>query len=948
MSDSAPNRLFILDGMALAYRAHFAFFANPIRNSKGLNTSAVYGFANTLLGILDNEKPTHIAACFDTSAPTARHQMYPEYKANRESMPEDLRAQMPLIFRLLEAMNIPILRYDGYEADDTIGTLARLADEAGDYHTYMVSQDKDLGQLISDTCSLWKPGKKGNEHEVVDLEKLKEQWGIERAEQVIDILALMGDSADNIPGLPGVGEKTAKLLIAEFGTVEALLAGTDKLKGKRKQTVEENAHLATLSKELATIDRHVPLTVTLPELTRKERNDDELLALLQEMEFRALQTKLFGKNAAPAQRTETAEANLPDDDLFSPARLQAKPAASEPTKATPQQTEDLQMELFAPRVLKTVNDVAHEYILADTPEQIAQMVAELSAFDSWCFDTETTGLDVHTDRLLGISFSAKPHRAWYMPVNGVAQLDAVRPLFESSAEKIGHNLKFDLQVMRAAGITVQGPFFDSYLAHALIAPGMKHGMDPLAENLLNYATIKLADIAPVGDKKGELNTAAVPVKEMATYSAEDADITLQLAQILKKKVAESGMQNLFDTIELPLLPVLADMEYTGIRVLPDSLAVASVKIGGIIEELRAKIEQTAGHPINLNSPKQLGDFLFGELELVKKPKKTKTGQFVTDEATLSALATAHPVVADILAYRENTKLKSTYLDALPQYISPADGRIHTQFHQMLTATGRLASMEPNLQNIPVRTEQGRLIRTAFVPADDEHLILSADYSQIELRIMAALSGDEAMCEAFREGRDIHTETAAKVYGVPREEVDATMRRAAKMVNFGIIYGISAFGLSQRLGCSRTEATALIDNYFTQFPGIKTYMESLAQRAEQTGYAETLLGRRRHIPEINSTNKTIKSAAERTAINTPIQGTAADMIKIAMIKVAELLKNTRSRLILQIHDELLIDLHQDEMHLIEKIEEAMTTALALPHGVPVPVESGTGANWLEAH
>ncbi len=945
MTDSAPNRLFILDGMALAYRAHFAFFANPIRNSKGLNTSAVYGFANTLLGILDNEKPTHIAACFDTSAPTARHKLYPEYKANRESMPEELRAQMPLIFRLLEALNIPILRYDGYEADDTIGTLARLADNTGDFHTYMVSQDKDLGQLISATCSLWKPGKKGNEHEVVDLDKLKEQWGIERADQVIDILALMGDSADNIPGLPGVGEKTAKLLIAEFGSVEALLAGTDRLKGKRKQTVEEHGQLATLSKELATIDRHVPLTVTLNELTRKDRKDDELLALLQEMEFRALQTKLFGKKAIPAP---VADAELPPDDLFSPARLQPKATASAPVKATPPQGDDLQMELFAPRVLKTVNDVAHEYILADTPELIAQMVAELSGCACWCFDTETTGLNVHTDRLLGIAFCARPHKAWYMPVSGAAQLDAVRPLFESSAEKIGHNLKFDLQVMRAAGITVQGPFFDSYLAHALIAPGMKHGMDPLAENLLNYETIKLTDIAPEGDKKGELNTAAVPVKEMATYSAEDADITLQLAAILKKKVADSGMQKLFDTIELPLLPVLADMEYAGIRVLPGSLAEASVKVGGIIEELRSKIEQVAGHPINLNSPKQLGDFLFGELELVKKPKKTKTGQFVTDEATLSALAATHPVVADILAYRENTKLKSTYLDALPQYISPADGRIHTQFHQMLTATGRLASMEPNLQNIPVRTEQGRLIRTAFVPAGDDYLILSADYSQIELRIMAALSGDEAMCEAFRAGRDIHTETAAKVYGVPREEVDSAMRRAAKMVNFGIIYGISAFGLSQRLGCSRTEASALIDNYFIQFPGIKTYMESLAQRAEQTGYAETLLGRRRLIPEINSANKTIKSAAERTAINTPIQGTAADMIKLAMIKVAELLKNTRSRLILQIHDELLIDLHKDEMHLIEQIKAAMTTALALPHGVPVPVEAGTGSNWLEAH
>ncbi len=945
MTDTAPNRLFILDGMALAYRAHFAFFSNPIRNSKGVNTSAVYGFANTLLGILENEKPTHIAACFDTSAPTARHKMYPEYKANRESMPEDLRTQIPLIFRLLEAMNIPILRYDGYEADDTIGTLARMADEAGNFHTYMVSQDKDLGQLISDTCSLWKPGKKGNEHEVIDTDKLKEQWGIETPAQIIDILALMGDSADNIPGLPGVGEKTAKLLVAEFGSVEALLAGTDRLKGKRKLIVEENGHLATLSKELATIDRHAPVTVSLNELSRRDRNDEQLLSLLQEMEFRTLQAKLFGKKSLESAQA----ASLPEDDLFSPARLQPRDEATESKPpVTPQAADDLQMDLFAPRVLRTINDVPHEYIIADTPELIAAMVAEMSARESWCFDTETTGLSPHMDKLLGIAFCSQPHKAWYMPVNDADALNAVKPLFESGAEKIGHNLKFDLQVMRAAGIGVAPPFFDSYLAHALIAPGMKHGMDALAESLLNYSTVKLTDIAPQGEKKGELNTAEVPVHVMAQYSAEDADITLQLALILKKKVADSGMQELFSRVELPLLPVLADMEYAGIRVNPQSLAQASVKVGGIIEELRAKIEQTAGHPINLNSPKQLGDFLFGELELVKKPKKTKTGQFVTDEATLSALAPHHPVVADILAYRENTKLKSTYLDALPQYICPADGRIHTGFHQMLTATGRLASMEPNLQNIPVRTEQGRLIRTAFVPANEDYLLLSADYSQIELRIMAALSGDEAMCEAFRHGRDIHTETAAKVYGIPREEVTADMRRAAKTVNFGIIYGISAFGLSQRIGCSRTEAATLIDNYFSRFPGIKVFMEQLVRHAEETGYAETLLGRRRMLPEINSANKTIKAAAERTAINTPIQGTAADMIKIAMIRVAELLKGAKSRLILQIHDELLVELHKDEMSLIPQIEAAMTDAMPLPHDVPVPVESGTGANWLEAH
>ncbi|XBD73084.1 DNA polymerase [Akkermansia massiliensis] len=635
--------------------------------------------------------------------------------------------------------------------------------------------------------------------------------------------------------------------------------------------------------------------------------------------------------------------------MFAPSQAEQPPAeAPAAPAADARQNGSGQMDLFEERHLKTVDDFKHEYIIADTEEARSAMVAELEKHDSWCFDTETTGLNPLTDKLLGVAFCAEPHKAWYMPVSGPADLEAVRPLLEGPAEKTGHHLKFDLEVLRANGIRVKGPFFDTLLAHALIAPGMKHGMDLLAENLLQYSTIKLKDIAAPGARKRELDTSGIPVEVMGKYSAEDADITLQLSAILKKQVKESGMEELFRTVELPLLPVLADMEFTGIRVLPESLEEASVKVGAIIDGLREKIEEAAGHPLNLNSPKQLGDFLFGELELVKKPKKTKTGQFVTDEDTLSALAPQHPIVADILAYRENMKLKSTYLDALPRYICPRDGRIHTQFHQMLTATGRLASQDPNLQNIPVRTEQGRLIRTAFVPASGEYTMLSADYSQIELRIMAALSGDPAMCEAFREGRDIHTETAARVYGIPRDQVDAVMRRAAKTVNFGIIYGISAFGLSQRLGCPRSEAATLIENYFIQFPVVKSFMEDLVHKAEQAGYAETLLGRRRMIPEINSANKTIKSAAERTAINTPIQGTAADMIKIAMIHVDKLLEGTRSRLILQIHDELLVDLHKDETELIPKIEEAMVGALPLPNGVPILVEARTGNNWLEAH
>lgn len=942
MSDPAPNRLFLLDGMALAYRSHFAFITNPIRNSKGQNTSAIFGFANTLLSILDQEAPTHLAACFDTSVPTERHIIYPEYKANRESMPEDLRAQIPEIIRMLEAFRIPILRIDGYEADDTIGTLTRMADETDGFASYMVSQDKDLGQLISPSCFLWRPGKRGNEHEIIDVPTLLEHWNIKEPSQVIDILALMGDASDNIPGIPGIGEKTAKTLIEEFGSVENLLAHTDQLKGKRRENVEANADKAILSKKLATINRHVPLSVGLDALVRQTPDEPALRNFLQEYELRTIQARLFGKNPP-----RNAPANLPPDDLFAPVRSASESLDDSAGHPVTVQS-DRQLTLFEDHPVKTVNDIPHDYILINTEEERLRLARLLEQAPSWCFDTETTGLDPLTDSLLGIAFCMEPHKAWYVSISDPSDLEPFRSVFAGPAEKIGHNLKFDIKVMRAAGIKVAGPFFDSMLAHALVNPGMKHGMDSLAETMLSYQTIKLADIAPPGEGKGVLDTAAVPVETMARYSAEDADITFQLAGLLRKEVRESGMEPLFMEIEMPLLPVLADMEFEGVRILPKALEDASDAMTGYLEDLIRKVEQAAGHPLNLNSPKQLGELLFGELKLVEKPKKTKTGQFVTDEGTLSTLLQKHEVVRDILAYREAAKLKGTYLDALPRFISPADGRIHSQFHQLLTATGRLASQDPNLQNIPVRSDQGKLIRKAFVPRSDEYLILSADYSQIELRIMAALSGDEAMIHAFRDNRDIHTETASRVYGVAREDVTSDMRRAAKMVNFGIIYGISAFGLSQRLGCPRAEAAALIENYFTQFPGVKAYMDTLIEKATRLGYAETLCGRKRMLPDLQSANKNIRSSAERTAINTPIQGTAAEMIKIAMIRVHRLLEQTRSRLILQIHDELLIDLHKEEQELVSPIVETMRTALVLPHGVPASVEAQTGANWLEAH
>mgnify|MGYP001186095371 FL=1 len=942
MSDPAPNRLFLLDGMALAYRSHFAFITNPIRNSKGQNTSAIFGFANTLLSILDQEAPTHLAACFDTSVPTERHIIYPEYKANRESMPEDLRAQIPEIIRMLEAFRIPILRIDGYEADDTIGTLTRMADETDGFASYMVSQDKDLGQLISPSCFLWRPGKRGNEHEIIDVPTLLEHWNIKEPSQVIDILALMGDASDNIPGIPGIGEKTAKTLIEEFGSVENLLAHTDQLKGKRRENVEANADKAILSKKLATINRHVPLSVGLDALVRQTPDEPALRNFLQEYELRTIQARLFGKNPP-----RNAPANLPPDDLFAPVRSASESLDDSAGHPVTVQS-DGQLTLFEDHPVKTVNDIPHDYILINTEEERLRLARLLEQAPSWCFDTETTGLDPLTDSLLGIAFCMEPHKAWYVSISDPSDLEPFRSVFAGPAEKIGHNLKFDIKVMRAAGIKVAGPFFDSMLAHALVNPGLKHGMDSLAETMLSYQTIKLADIAPPGEGKGVLDTAAVPVETMARYSAEDADITFQLAGLLRKEVRESGMEPLFMEIEMPLLPVLADMEFEGVRILPKALEDASDAMTGYLEDLIRKVEQAAGHPLNLNSPKQLGELLFGELKLVEKPKKTKTGQFVTDEETLSTLSQKHEVVRDILAYREAAKLKGTYLDALPRFISPADGRIHSQFHQLLTATGRLASQDPNLQNIPVRSDQGKLIRKAFVPRSDEYLILSADYSQIELRIMAALPGDEAMIHAFRDNRDIHTETASRVYGVAREDVTSDMRRAAKMVNFGIIYGISAFGLSQRLGCPRAEAAALIENYFTQFPGVKAYMDTLIEKATRLGYAETLCGRKRMLPDLQSANKNIRSSAERTAINTPIQGTAAEMIKIAMIRVHRLLEQTRSRLILQIHDELLIDLHKEEQELVSPIVETMRTALVLPHGVPASVEAQTGANWLEAH
>jgi DNA polymerase-1 len=920
-------RLFLLDGMALVYRAHFAFITNPIRNSKGVNTSALYGFTNTLLTILENEKPSHIGVAFDTSAPTSRHEKFPEYKAQREDMPEELAAAIPHVKRLCRAFQIPVLEKDGFEADDLIGTLAKKAESDG-FQTYMVTPDKDFAQLISPTTFIWKPGRKGNEHEIVGLPELSTIWGVEHPEQIIDLLGMMGDSVDNIPGIPGVGPKTAQKLIAEFGSLEGVLANTDKLKGKQKEKVIENADLARLSKDLATIIIDAPIEVTWDELVLSPRDNDNVKDLFTEFEFRTLSKRLFGETSSP-----------PAKDSHSAPTLQ---------------------ETF-----KTLGEVEHTYHLADTPEKQASLFEKLAQQKHYCFDTETTGLDRFEARLLGIAFSWRKGEAWYLPYSDSLKSEVEKALF-SSAEKIGHNLKYDLSVLQNHGIATSGPYFDTMLAHALVHPDQRHNMDYLAESMLGYTPIKLADIATRAEAPGdpddlfahaaqkkaskELDISAIPLKTLAEYAAEDADVTWQLSELLRPQLISSGQESIFADLESPLLPVLVRMEMEGIALDTQSLSEISKSLESRIHDLSQTISEQAGRPFNLNSPKQLGEILFNDLKLIEKPKKTKTGQFKTDEQTLTALAGKHPIIDAILDYRESTKLKSTYVDALPAHIAEKTGRIHTHFHQLVAATGRLASTDPNIQNIPVRSAAGREIRKAFVPKTGFKL-LSCDYSQIELRVMASLANDESMIDAFRDQRDIHTATAARVWGIRESEVTREQRSGAKMVNFGIIYGISAFGLSQRLGIGRTEAAELIDNYFKEYPAIKEFMDRTITEARESGFVQTLSGRRRYFPDLTSGNQTIRGNAERAAINTPIQGTAADMIKLAMIKVDTLLrkKHYQTRMLLQVHDELVFDLHPtEEATLIPEIIGLMETALPLPHNVPILVEHGTGSNWLAAH
>lgn len=927
--------------MALVYRSFFALIRNPITTSTGLNTSAIYGFTNTLVSILEKEKPTHLAVAFDTSAPTPRHQIFPEYKAQRDAMPEELAASIAPIKRIIKAFNIPILELDGYEADDLIGTLTRIADQSGDFHSFMVTPDKDFAQLVSPHTSMWKPGRQGSDYQILDLETIKTQWQIEDPLQVIDILGLWGDTSDNIPGVPGIGEKTAKKLIAQFGSIENLLANTDQLKGKQKENVENHTEQAKLSKQLVTITRDAPISDNLDALVVKPPNQEALTELFAEFEFKTLGKRLFGQSSEPTPTTDTTPA--------------------------------VELTQFDPKKSK--------YQLVQDPHEAKTLIDQFAQLEHFCFDLETTSLDPRQADILGIALASQAGTAYYLDCTGAIDPKWLAPALTSKAEKIGHNLKFDLAILNQHQIPCHGPYFDTMLVHALVSPNQRHSMDYLAENLLNYQTLKLQDLLAAANTQAETEAAndlfahaaakaknkaknkskattedidmrSIPTSQLANYAAEDADITLQLATVLRKQLEESGMLSLYSRIEAPLLPVLVSVELNGIAVDTKTLDEVAKTLNRSIEQLRQSITKQAGEPINLNSPKQLGHLLFDKLKLVDKPKKTKTGQYVTNEQVLSTLAPNHKIVAEILEYREASKLKSTYVDALPQHISPHTQRIHTHLHQLVTATGRLASSDPNLQNIPVRTPAGREIRKAFIPnPNGDFTLLAADYSQIELRVMAALAKDQAMIEAFQQNLDIHQSTAAKVFQVSLDQVTSDMRRTAKMVNFGIIYGISAFGLSQRLGIPRTEAAEIIETYLKEYPGIAQFMETTVTQARENGYAETLCGRRRFMPELTSANHSIRNNAERAAINTPIQGTAADMIKLAMIDVQNVLtsQNTQSKLLLQVHDELLFDLHRDEQStLIPIIVEKMENTLTLPNHVPVKVDTGTGHHWLAAH
>ncbi len=924
------KKLFLLDAMALIYRAFFALNKNPRINSRGLNTSAILGFANTLLDVLKNERPTHIGVAFDTRAPTVRVEQYAEYKANREKMPEDISLAIPYIIKLIEAFNIPVLAVDGYEADDVIGTLAKKAEQQ-DFKVFMMTPDKDFGQLVSDNIFMFKPARMGNKPEVLGVQEICKKYKINLPEQFIDILGLWGDASDNIPGVPGIGEKTASKLIAEFGSLENLLLNTDKLKGKQKENLEAFAEQAMMSKQLATIILDVPIQLETDALKYREPDEGALRQLLSELEFRNFAKRIFGEQASSADTSVEVKESVDRNDLFSSAGVE-----------------------IPEKKLMGMHDVPHDYHLLDTADKRRQLIARLKAAGSFCFDTETTGLNANDTELVGISFALKKGEAFYVPVpeNYNEALDLVsefKPLFENDhIGKTGQNLKFDMSVLRWYDVEVKGDIFDTMIAHYLIEPDLRHNMDFLAETYLDYKPVSIESL--IGKKgKNQLSMRMVSSEQLKDYACEDADITLQLREVFEPMLAQANTLELFRKIEMPLVPVLTSMEAVGINLKVSTLEEFSAELDRDIVQLQKEIHEKAGIEFNIASPKQMGEILFEKLKITDKPKLTKTRQYSTSEDVLIRLTDKHPIINYILDYRSLAKLKSTYVDALPKLINPRDHRIHTSYNQAVASTGRLSSNNPNLQNIPIRTPRGREIRKAFVPRNNDYTLLAADYSQIELRIIAELSEDPGLIETFVDGLDVHTATASRIYGIPLEEVSTDMRRNAKMVNFGIVYGISAFGLSERLNIPRKEAAEIIDQYFSKYPGVKSYMESTIDFARANGYVETMMGRRRYLRDINSANATIRGYAERNAINAPVQGSSADMIKIAMINIYDNMKSQglKSKMILQVHDELVFDTLKSEVGKLKKIvEEKMKSAI--PMTVPVEVDMNTGDNWLQAH
>lgn len=934
------KRLFLLDGHALVYRAHFAFITRPLFNSKGWNTSAVAGFLRTLVDLIKNQKPTHLAVSFDLPGGTFRDDMYAEYKANRDAQPEDITFALPWIMKILKAWKIPILTLERYEADDIIGTIAKKAEQEG-YKVFMVTPDKDYGQLVSSNIFMYKPGRQGNEVEIWGEKEVCENWGIERVGQVIDMLGLQGDSVDNIPGVPGIGPKTASGLLAEFGTVENLLENVDKVKGKNQERLREHAQQALLSKRLATIDINVPINFNEHNFDLEPFDRDELTEIFKELEFRTLAAQVLGVEETVAPAPASGAAPGTQGNLFGETELEVVKRAAPPLPAHSVAE-------------KTIENTPHEYHLADTAEKRAMLIDELAKQKIFCFDTETTNIDANLAELVGLSFAVKPNEAWYVPVPA-NQEEAKRIVHELKAVfenekigKVGQNIKYDATILKWYGVELKGTWFDTMIMHYLMEPELRHGMDYLAETYLKYKPVSIETLIGKGAK--QLSMRDVRVERVAEYAAEDADVTLQLYHFFSPKLKEEGLQDLYDTLEAPLIEVLVSMEYEGIRLDGDFLKEYSVELEKDIAAVEQKIYEDAGMRFNIASPKQIGEVLFDKMKIPYKGAKTKTGQYSTDEATLTELAAGYPFVEEILKFRGLSKLKSTYVDALPVQVNPKTGRVHTSFNQALAATGRLSSNNPNLQNIPIKTPEGAKVREAFIPRDENHVLLSADYSQIELRIIAEISGDEAMIDAFQKGQDIHRATAARVYGVAYEAVTSEQRRNAKTVNFSIIYGAGATNVSQQLGIKRTEAKELIDTYFQQYQGLKGYMEKTVDFARENGYVKTLLGRRRYLRDIDSRNSLARSNTERVAINTPIQGTAADLIKVAMINIYKALNENRLRtkMILQVHDELVFDVPNEEVEIVKPIISDLMKH-AIPNlKVPILVEMGTGKNWLEAH